>query len=141
MTPANKIGIVFLLVALLACLYALFHGYLDYGLFEVKQAEWSPPPPRVAVVAERSGPLSSDVYFVLVGDHVFSSTQLKRAYHSHDVIFAAASNCLTVSWTDSHHLIINCRDGVIDSAHINVRKPRTDGVEITYVNIANSPAH
>lgn len=142
MTPGNKIGIVFLLVVLLVALFALFRGYLDFGLFEVKQAEWSPPPPHVAVVAERSGPVSSDVYFVLVGDHVFSATELKRAYHSHDVIFAAlSSDCLSVGWTGSHHLIINCRNDIIDSAHIKVRKPRADDIEITYVNIANSTAH
>jgi hypothetical protein len=123
--------------------YALFHGYFDHGLFEIKQVEWSSSAPRrVAVVAERSDheAMSSDVYFVLVGDHVFSPTELRHAYHSDDVIFAAASDCLNVSWRDSHHLILYCRNGAIDSAHINARKPRTDDIEITYVNIADGTA-
>jgi len=52
-----KIGGVVLSVGLLMAMgvYALFHGYFDHGLFEVKQVEWSPSAPRrVAVVAERS---------------------------------------------------------------------------------------
>ena len=97
---------------------------------------------RAAVVAERSDhdAMSSDIYFVLIGDHVFSATELRRAYHSDDVIFAAASDCFSVSWSDPHHLLISCRNGTIDSAHIDARKTRTDDVMITYVNIANSTA-
>lgn len=146
MSSLSKIGLVaILLLGVLLGIgwYALFHGYFDHGLFEIKQVEWSASAPRrVAVVAERSDhqAMSSDVYFVLVGDHVFSATELRHAYHSDDVIFAAASNCLSVSWRDSHHLILNCRNGTIDSAQINARKHRTDDIEITYVNIADGTA-
>ena len=138
------LGVIFLLGILLAAgWYALFHGYFDHGLFEIKQVEWSPSAPRrVAVVAERSDhqAMSSNTYFVLVGDHVFSATELRHAYHSDDVIFAAASDCLSVSWRASHHLILNCRNGTIDSAHIAARKPRTNDIEIAYVNIADGTA-
>jgi hypothetical protein len=141
----TKIGGVVLSVGLLMAtgVYALFHGYFDHGLFEIKQVEWSPSAPRrVAVVAERSDheAMSSDIYFVLIGDHVFSATELKRAYYSDDVIFAAASDCFSVSWSDPHHLLISCGNGTIDSAHIDVRKTRTDDVVITYANIADSTA-
>src|SRR5215472_4391428 len=118
--------------------YALFHGYLDHGLFEVKQVEWSPSAPRrVAIVAERSDhqAMSSNVYFVLVAGHVLSATELRRAYHSDDVVFAAASPCLNVSWKDPSQLVVSCPNGTIDSAHIDVRKPAADNVAITYVNI------
>src|SRR5437762_12011525 len=49
------LGVVFLLGALLSTAgYALFRGYFDHGLFEIKQVEWSPSPSRrVSVVAER----------------------------------------------------------------------------------------
>ena len=138
------LGVVFLLGALLATArYALFRGYFDHGLFEIKQVEWSPSAPRrVAVVAERSDheAMSGDIYFVLIGDHVFSASELRRAYHSDDVIFAAASDCFSVSWSDPHHLLISCSNGTIDSAHIDVRKTRTDDVVITYANIAHSTA-
>jgi hypothetical protein len=138
------LGVVLFIGGLLATgWYALFHGYFDHGLFEIKQVEWSPSRPQwVAVVAERSDheALSSNVYFVLIGKHVFSPAELRRAYHSDDVVFAAAGDCLNVTWKDERHLIVSCRDRIIDQQHIDVRKPRAAGVEITYVNIANSTA-
>ena len=138
------LGVVFLLGALLATAgYALFRGYFDHGLFEIKQVEWSSSAPRrVAVVAERSDheAMSSNVYFVLVGNHAFSPTELRRAYHSDEVVFAAASDCLTISWSDPHHLVLNCRGDKIDAAHIDVRKTVADDVTIIYSNIANSTA-
>ena len=96
----------------------------------------------MAVVAERSDheAMSSDVYFVLVGDQVFSASEMRRAYHSDDVVLAAANDCLSVSWRHSHHLVQNCRNSTIDSAHINVRKTRAGAVAIAYVNIADSTA-
>jgi hypothetical protein len=70
MTTMIKVGGVVLAVGLLMATGVYAHGYFDHGLFQIKQAEWSPSPPqRVAVVAERSDhqAMSSDVYFVLVG--------------------------------------------------------------------------
>jgi hypothetical protein len=138
------LGVTFLVgVLLVTAVYGLFHGYFDPGLFEIKQVEWSPSAPRrAAVVAERSDheAMTSDVYFVLVGDHVFSASEMRRAYHSDDVVFAAANDCLSVSWRDSHHLVLNCRNSTIDSAQINVRKTRAGVVAIAYVNIADSTA-
>ena len=131
------------LILLTTAVYLLFHGYFDHGLFEIKQVEWSPLAPRhVAVVAERSDheAMNSDIYFVLVGDHVFSVSEMRRAYHSDDVVFAAANDCLSVHWTDPHRVTVSCRNGAIDSAHINVRKTRAGEVAITYVNIADSTA-
>src|SRR5438034_11133636 len=106
------LGIVFLLGALLATDgYALFRGYFDHGLFEIKQVEWSPSPPRrVAVVAERSDheAMNSDQYFVLIRDHIPSATELRHTYYSHDVIFRAGGDCLSVHWTDPSTLTITC---------------------------------
>jgi hypothetical protein len=135
--------LIFVLVVLAVGLYALFHGYFDHGLFEIKQVEWSASTPRrVAVVAERSDheAMSSNVYFVLIGNHIFSPAELRRAYYSDAVVFAAASNCLTVSWNGPHHLVLDCRGGKIDAAHIDARKSIADDVAITYVNIADGTA-
>jgi hypothetical protein len=75
--------------------FALFHGYFDHGQFEVKQTNWSSSG-RVAMIAERSDheALGGLDYFVLIGDHVFSPTELRFAYYSHDVAFAAADDCV-----------------------------------------------
>jgi hypothetical protein len=139
-----RLSVVILLAVLLTTVvYLLFHGYFDHGLFEIKQVEWSPSAPRrVAVVAERSDhqAMNSDIYFVLVGDHIFSASEMRRAYHSDDVVFAAANDCLSVSWRDSRNLVLNCRNSTIDSAQINVHKTTADEVAITYVNIADSTA-
>ena len=124
--------------------YALFHGYFDHGLFEIKQAEWSPPTPRrVAVVAKRSDheAMSSDYYFVLIADHIPSAKELRFKYYSHHVIFRAAGDCLNVHWTDPHGIAIACKMGYTDSLYaggIAVQKHKADDVAVTYVNIPPS---
>ena len=40
-------------IAFVAAAFALFRGYFDHGLFEVKQTDWSSSG-KVAIVAERS---------------------------------------------------------------------------------------
>ncbi len=116
--------------------FALFHGYFDHGHFEIKETSWSPSA-RVAMVAERSDheALGGLEFFVLVGDHVFSPTELKFAYYSHDVVFAAADDCVGVRWIDPHHLEVMCHGRCVDSDHINVHKRQVRDVAITYVNI------
>src|ERR1700756_787416 len=81
--------LIFVLVVLAVGWYALFHGYFDHGLFEIKQVEWSSSTPRrVAVVAERSDheALGGLEFFVLINDHVPSPTELRFANHSDHVI-------------------------------------------------------
>ena len=122
-------------------LYALFHGYFDHGLFEIKQAEWSPSARlRVAVLAERSDheAMSSDQYFVLITDHIPSAKKLRFTYHSNDVIFRAAGDCLTLHWTDPHRLAITCTIGYTDPLYtggIAVQKRKVNDIAVAYVNI------
>jgi len=125
-------------LALVAIAWALFHGYLDRGRFEVKETSWSSSG-LVAVVAERSDreALSSYVYFVLVGDHVFSPSELRAAYYRHRVVFAAASDCVRIRWSDTHNLMVMCNNGAIDADHIELQQRKTGDVAITYVNIAD----
>ncbi|HKT88245.1 MAG TPA: hypothetical protein VJQ59_07410 [Candidatus Sulfotelmatobacter sp.] len=129
--------------ALVAAVFAfgLFHGYFDHGQFEIKETNWSPSA-RVAMVAARSDheALGGLDYFVLIGDRVFSPTELRSAYYSDAVVFAAADNCLSVRWIDSHNLEVMCRDRSLDSRHINVRKRQVGDVEIKYVNIQDGTA-
>jgi len=136
------VGAIFLVgLTLVILVFALFHGYFDRGHFAVKEATWAPSgPARVAVVAERSDheALNGDDYFVLIGDHVSSPTELRFAYHSGRVIFAAAAECLSVRWSSPRNLTVLCRDGNIDSNHINVRKTQARDVAISYVNIAEA---
>jgi hypothetical protein len=92
-----------LVVLLVVIAWGLFRGHFDQGQFEVKDTSRSSSG-RVAMVAERLDheAMSSYVYFVLIGDHVFSPAELRAAYHIDHVIFAAASDCLSAHWNDPH---------------------------------------
>jgi hypothetical protein len=117
--------------------YGLFHGYFDHGLFEIKQVQWSPSK-QVGIVAERSDhdALGGLTYFVLISDHVLSPNDLRRAYYSDAVVFAATATCLKVEWESSTTLAVKCDGSVIDANHIDVQKTRSDEVNVSYVNIA-----
>jgi hypothetical protein len=126
-----------LCIALVAATFALFHGYFDHGLFEIKQTDWSSSG-RVALLAKRFDhqALSSDVYFVVIGNHMFSATELRNAYHGPRVIFSAASDCLRIRWNDPHNLTVSCHDGLLDTSHIeNIKQHQSGDVAIAYVNI------
>ena len=126
-------------MALVIVTELLFHGYFDPGLFQIKSVQWSSSK-RVVVVAERSDhqALNSDVYFVLIGDHVFSPTELRHAYHSAARIFAADGKCVTVHWQSPSKLVVTCSDSSISRGDIDTQTNKRDGVAISYVNIPNT---
>jgi hypothetical protein len=139
MTKSSKalltiVGVAFILAA--AVLYALFHGYFDHGQFEIKQVQWSSAG-QVAMVAERSDQvaLSSYVYFVLTADHVLSPSELRRAYYSSAVVFAAADGCLDLHWQDPTKLVIACNGQTVTRDDIDVEESRSGKIAIVYVNI------
>lgn len=117
-------------------LYGLFHGYFDHGQFEVKQVQWSPAK-QAAMVAERSDQqaLSGYTYFVLIGDHVFSPSELRHEYHSSAVVFAAADSCLNLHWQGPTKLVIACNGHSMAREHIDVEKNQSGGIAIHYDNI------
>ena len=116
---------------------ALLVGYFDEGKFEVKQAQRFSG--RVAMVAERSDheAMSSDTYFVLIGNHIFSPHELWAAYYQQREVFsAAAGDCgLSVQWSDVHTLALSC-ENALDSDHIRSQKHRTGDTSVRYINIA-----
>lgn len=141
MRSASKIGASVVGLALVlgfGLAYALFHGYFDHGQFEIKQVQWSSAK-QVAVVAERSDheALSSNTYFVLIGDHVPSSSELRHRYHSSARVFAAADNCLDLRWQSPSALLISCNGHSLARWHIDVERHQVGGVAILYDNIPN----
>jgi hypothetical protein len=140
MTKTKVIAItVFIFVAMLLTTgYLLWHGYLDPGKFEIKSVQWSSAK-QVAVVAERSDneALGGLEYFVLVGDHLFTETELRHALHSDKPVFSADRECLTLRWNDPHNLVITCDDKSITPGDINRQRHQSGEVTITYVNIPN----
>lgn len=117
-------------------LYGLFHGYFDHGRFEVRQIQLSSAK-QVAMIAERSDQqaLSSDTYFVLIGDHVFSPSELRRGYHSGSVVFAAADSCLNLHWQGPTTLVIACDGKSLTREHIDVEENQSRGIRVLYDNI------
>jgi hypothetical protein len=135
-TKIVMIMVCIVVTASVAAAYALFHGYFDRGQFAIEQAQWSSST-RIAVIAKRSDheALSSDIRFVLIGDHLFSPTELRHAYYRHEAIFAAASDCLTLRWESPRQLVVACDGSSIDSDHVNVQKLQSGEIAISYANI------
>jgi hypothetical protein len=138
MKMASKLLAIIALVFILGggLLYALFHGYFDHGKFEVRQAQWSAAK-QVAMVAERTDDEALGGYqrFVLIGDHLFSSADLRHAYYYDGVAFSAGSECLTVAWINARKLAVRCADRSIHSGGIAVQKSQVGSVVIVYEGI------
>ncbi|HTC36407.1 MAG TPA: hypothetical protein VK724_23710 [Bryobacteraceae bacterium] len=138
-TSAKVIIVVGCVVAasLVAATYGLFHGYFDPGQFEVKQQQWSSSK-QVAMLAERSDheALGGLTYFVLIGDHLLSPDELRHAYYSDAVVFAAASTCLSLHWENASRLDVGCNGSYMDRNHIDVQKRQSGEITISYENIA-----
>jgi hypothetical protein len=123
--PAKVIAIVSsaITVALVLAVYGLWHGYFDQGDYKLLSAEWFESR-QVAMIAKRSDhqALNGDDIFVLASDHTFSPTELRYALHGPSVIFSTGRDCLSVRWTDAHHLIVSCKGEVITDGEINRQK-------------------
>ena len=116
-------------------IYGLFHGYFDRGEFEIKEVKRSPAN-QVAMLAERSDheALGGLDYFVITGNRVLSPVELRHAYHSDAVVFAAESDCLNLRWDGPNRLVIRCA-GTLDRYQINSQKQQRGDIAIAYENI------
>jgi len=114
--------------------YGLFHGYFDHGQFEIKEVQRSPAN-QVAILAERSDKdaLGGLEYFVITGNRVLSPTELRHAYYSDAVVFAAESDCLKLRWDSPNRLVIRCAGPTPDRDHINSQRQQRGA--IAYENI------
>jgi len=140
MTRIAKVTVAVVTVAatsLALGIYGLFHGHFDHGRFEIKQVQWSSSK-RVAMVAERSDQeaLGGITYFVLIGNHVFSTDELRRAYYGQAPVFATGSDCLNLRWENPSKLVVLCNGSPISGNQIDVQKRQSEGTDISYENIA-----
>jgi hypothetical protein len=121
--------------------YLVFHGYLDKGIFQIKQVQQSSSG-HLAMLAVRSdnNALGGLTYFVLIGDHVFSPNELKHAYHSNVPVFDAMATCLDLRWEGSNSLVVTCNDSYVNRESINVERVKDGNIAISYVNISPSTA-
>lgn len=133
----SLVGVGAVAILAMASIYALFHGYFDHGQFEINQFQWSSAG-QVAMLAERSDnqALSGLEYYVLVGDHLYTPDELRRALYSDAVIFDAGSNYLRLRWDGPNRLIIGCNGPTLARDDINRQKRQAGNIAVSYENIA-----
>ncbi len=121
--------------------YALFHGEFDPGHFSVKQVQRSSSG-KLAILVERSDnqALGGLTFFVVTAGHLLSHEELKHAYHSDAVIFAATSNCLDLHWQAPRKLVIECHGSYLKPEFIDTEKPQNEDAAIEYTNISPDTA-
>ena len=123
-------------LAMVVATFALSRGYFDHGLFDVKQTDWSKSG-LVAMLAECSDhqALRSNEFFVLIGDHVFSPSEVRDAFYRQHAVFNASSDCLSVCWSEPRILTISCINGSLEASEINFQRVHAGEITIMYVNI------
>ena len=133
-TTFSAVGIV--LVLLVVFVYGVFHGWFDNGKFEVEQTLLSPSK-QIAMIARRydNDALGGLQYFVVVGDHAFSSAELRHAYYYDGIVFRAGSPCLSIRWNGVHELTITCSDHSIVADDIAVQRRRVGETFVEYEGI------
>jgi hypothetical protein len=112
-----------------------FRGNLDPGQFEILRTAQNSEK-KYAIVAKRSDheALNGDQYFVLLSDTIYSSNELRVAFHRSPILFSADRDGIEVRWTSPNELVIECQDCGISKTEINTRQSRAANVSIHYVN-------
>jgi hypothetical protein len=128
-------GIAVLCVAVVLFFFLDFRGNLDRGNFEVLRTVKNSDN-KIAIVARRtdSEAMSSDLYFVFVGDHVYSPKELRLAVHRTHMIFRADRDGLDVRWAGPQQLIIECKNCEITKDDIDEQRFRSGNISVQYLN-------
>lgn len=111
----------------------LFRGYFDSSTYEVIKSAASGGG-LIAILARRSDhqAMNGDNYFVLTENHLYTSSELRRAHHSHEPIFDA-DRPYDIRWTTTQSLVIECKDCHVTNSHVNSRRFTDKGIAIRYV--------
>lgn len=128
---------VFLLVVVCAIalwLALAFLGVLDSGKFEIAQSQIISQN-HIAMLARRSDntALSGDTYFVVIGNHLYTSSELKRAFYSSRPVFVAGRSGLDIYSAAPNVLTIECKDCGITKDLVEKQRFSGDGIVIRYV--------
>ena len=109
---------------------------LDHDRFQIHDVERLDTG-RVAMIAMRSaGWINVEhQYFVVLGAHVFSPNELRKAYGEKRVALLVPSDCLATRWESERSLQISCRDRTITSDNIAVQRHYVGDVRVTYDGI------
>ena len=110
-----------------------FKGYLDQGTYEVLKSETSPDG-KLAILTRRYDhqALNGDEYFVLIADHRYSTSELRRALHSPQPIFVA-DQTFDFHWISPRELTIECHGCGITRADIDSQRFTEGAIGVRYV--------
>jgi hypothetical protein len=110
-----------------------FRGDLDSGRFEILQAE-SVSQTRIAMLVERSDntALSGNAYFVVIGSHLYSAAELRKALYGSGAVFVVGRPGISLHWQNLKELVISCEDCAITKDTIQKQKWSDKGISISY---------
>jgi hypothetical protein len=111
-----------------------FMGVLDSGKFENAQSQ-TVSQNHIAMLARRSDStaLSGDRYFVVIGSHLYTSSELKRAFYSSRPVFVAGREGLDIYSVASNVLTIECKDCGVSKDLVEKQRFSDDSIVIRYV--------
>ena len=113
-------------------LLLVLRGDLDSGRFEILQAEVSQT--QIAMLAERSDhtALSGNTYFVVIGNHLYSVAELRKALYRSGAVFIGGRPGLSLHWENPKELVIRCESCDITRDTIQKQKWSDKGISISY---------
>ncbi len=125
--------IVLLCISLVVAVVRLaLTGHFDHGEFQILSSTANGR--DVALLVKRSDhdSMSSDQVFVLLDNHIPSSVELRRAFHSETPVFSAGGDRLRLAWDGPRRLKIMCDHCDIQRNYVAQQKYRDGSVSIDY---------
>jgi hypothetical protein len=137
MTSRQRNRVLLCVSAFLVTIWFLLgsRGVLDHtSKFAVVQQRWVSPR-RVAMVASRTDniALSGNTFFVVIGDHVYSAPELKRARYRLEAVFVTDRDRMNVEWAGENDLTVRCDDCGITKDRIESQRFSDGPIRIHYV--------
>ncbi len=118
-----------------------FTGVLDSGEYVVVQRA-TVAPNRVALLAERLGTgWGGNTFFTVVGDHDYTSRELREALYKDRIIFEVGRGNLELSWMTPQNLVVRCVACAINTNEFQQRRTSYEGLSITYSDFPDEGRH
>ena len=122
------------LLAMVCATTGCYQGVSKSEEVRILQTE-SASPKRVALLVERSdhAALSGTTLFVFISDHPYSISDLRKRLYGLDPIFMAGGSGLTLHWSNSEELTIQCHSCGMAKNTIEKQKFVASGIAVKYV--------
>jgi hypothetical protein len=123
----------FIVCVAAVCLVLVLRGDLDSGRFEILQVE-RVSQTQIAMLAERSDhtALSGNTYFVVIGNHLYSAAELRKALYRSGAVFVVGRPGISLHWKNPKELVIRCGSCDIAKDTIEKQKWSDKGISISY---------